>query len=689
MTVALLEIGTEEIPARFIHDCLADLANGVRQQLTNARLMTADTRIESFGTYRRLALVIHDLPDAQPDADDTVDGPPLAIARSDSGEWLPPAMGFAKKCGVDVADLTESVNKKGVPILVSRRHRPGRPLCDVLADVYTTAVTAMRLPIAMMWGNGVGPFIRPVRWVCAMVNADVMPLSLFGVSATNVSYGHRFLTNGADASSGQPIVLSSPLEYVDALKDHHVWGDINERRSHIHDDIARVCGTVDTALLDEVVHLVECPTVLSVPFDADYLTLPKDVLITALRTHQKSFVVQESGAVLPRCMVVADSVTPQNQSTIIAGNQRVITARLSDARFFWEDDQACQGFSDWNHRLHNVVFQDGMGTMADKVERICHISHTIMDQLNVDDASRNTVVRAAHRCKADLVSKMVMEFPSLQGIMGGHYAQVFNEKESVCVAIRDHYKPRYDGDDMPETLEGAILSIADRVDTMVACFESASIPTGSRDPWGIRRSIIAIMRLMIHFRLPLNIHVLLEDATLTLDRTIGDTTRQCHDFFEKRVVGVLLDASIASDVIQMMQASLLTTPLKAYDQGMALTQLKATAIEDYRHVVDTAVRVMKLAGSFEGEGAVNTDRFEHDTEGVAWHDYETVSNQVTTLTHDSWPHIRRLCDTMSRYFDDVLVDAPDPDLATNRRAFVAMVSRYFLAWGDWLVLHKD
>jgi glycyl-tRNA synthetase beta chain len=692
MPQALFEIGLEEVPARFVDGCLRDLAQLIQKKVVSARLNTPETTIRSMATYRRLTVIVDDILTEQVAIDDTVEGPPIRIAKNDAGEWLPPAIGFAKKSGAHVDDLREITNKKGQVVVVVDRHLPGQTAMALLPDIYASAVAEMARPIAMVWGNNIGPFIRPIQWLCALLDTEVVPVTIFGVSSTHQSRGHRFLTTGDDYSSGKAIDIASPSHYVAALKTHHVMVDPTERQAVIEDQLWGYLKVIDSALLNEVVHLAESPTVLCVPFSADFLALPKDVLISCLKKHQKAFVVAgDDGQLRPECLIIADNVTDENKATIIEGNQRVMLARLNDVQFFWNEDLAVQGFSRWNDQLNHIVFQEGVGTMADKVERLCHISHTMMDQLPIEKSFRDAVDRAAHCAKADLVSQMVGELPNLQGIMGGYYATLFKEDVVVSSAIRDHYKPRFDGDDMPDNLGAIIIGIADRLDTMVACFETNAIPTGSRDPWGIRRSMIAIVRIVLTHQLPLNLDLLIEDATLTLDRPIGDATQKCREFFKKRVEWVLLDEGLPVDMVQWAAAHWLSAPRRCFDRIQWLQTLKNNTPDIYRLLVDTSGRVQKLmAKGNEVSGDICETQFEHDIEATALSTFNALKTALVSqdLTSDTGILLVDFCQQLVTYFEQVLVNADCPHVAKNRRLFMQQVMHCFLSLGDWGALKK-
>ena len=689
MPNVLLEIGMEEIPARFIDGCIADLTKLIESAIDQSRLATPDTNITAMATYRRFSFVVTSIHGQQADIDETLEGPPLRIAKNDDGEWLPPAIGFAKKCGIEPDQLQSTTNKKGDEVLMAKRFIKGQAAVDCLPSVLEAAIAKMKLPIAMVWGNNIGPFIRPIQWVCAMVDTTVLPITLFGVQAGNVSYGHRFLTQGDDASSGQVLTIESPLTYTQQLTDANVMVDQQQRRDHINTQLNDLIPSVDQALLNEVTHLAEWPVALEIEFDEQFLELPKEVLVECLKKHQKAFLVDTNDGLKNACVIIADSVTETNKATIIAGNRRVMMARLNDVRFFWDEDLKANGFKGWNEALNRIVFQEGLGSIGDKVERICHICHTICDQLDVDKTTRDNIDRAAHRAKADLVCQMIGELPSLQGTMGGYYALRFKEEPVIATAIAEHYNPRFDGDDLPSHLEAVVIAIADRIDTMVACFENNAIPTGSRDPWGIRRSMIAITRMIVANQLPLNLHLLLEDATITLDKPVGENFNKCSTFFMKRIESVCLEMGLAPDVIQLVSGDFLTQPLHAIQQGIALKSLKSTQPDQYGLLLDTTTRVAKLIDGFSSPNPISDAYFEHEIERQAYDTFQNLQAKSDWLLNANDVQATvAFCETLSTYFDSVLVNADNPAVAQNRRSFIKLVNDHFGQVGDWLKLTK-
>ncbi|MEK7298663.1 MAG: glycine--tRNA ligase subunit beta, partial [Candidatus Margulisiibacteriota bacterium] len=491
-----LEIGLEEIPARFMPAVLADLKAQLDKSLVVHRL--AFDRVQSTGTYRRLAAHIYGLADTQADETVVTRGPAVEIGKAADDTFLPPAIGFAKRLGL-TAEQLEIRDEGGKSFLFAVVEKKGQDTEKILPAVVVDAIKALSPPISMRWGEGQGPFIRPVHWVVSLLGHDVVPLTVFGIPAGRTTYGHRFLTrnpNTDHAIDGVPANLSSSTDYLSTTSAIFVVANANDRREFIEDELRKHTGVrIDGDLLDEVVFLCERPTILEGRFDKTFLDLPEEVLIETMQKHQKYFPVFAKGKLADRFFFVADSATPKNRATIVAGNESVLHARLSDAQFFWEADLKTP-LAEYVPLLENVVFQKNTGSVGDKVRRIEKLIFDDGVGVDLTPEQAKLVRRAVRVCKADLVTQMVKELPKLQGIMGRYYAQKSGEAESVCHLIEQHYWPRFPGDALPVYDEAKVLGIADRLDTLACCFITHLMPTGSADPWGVRRLVRGLFDLI-------------------------------------------------------------------------------------------------------------------------------------------------------------------------------------------------
>jgi glycyl-tRNA synthetase beta chain len=496
----LLEIGAEELPSSFVDGALAALPKLVTDKLAALRLSHGE--IQALGTPRRLAILISGLSDRQSDLDEEVLGPPEAAAFKD-GKPTKAAEAFATKLGVPLDQLTvidgdtmanKKPNQKPGRYLVGRRKEKGGDARELLGRALAEICAAIPFRKSMRWGNGEGAsFGRPVQWIVALFGNSVIDVNFAGIRSGRASRGHRFLAPGN-------FDIESPATYVEQLRNAHVLANRNEREetmmARVNDAAKKLGGSfvMDQYLVDENASLVEEPHVVTGSFDKSFLELPREVIIAVARGHQKYFSVEDSKKnLLPNYLAIVN--TANNPANIIKGNNRVMTARLSDAKFFFEEDKK-HGFSRWNEKIGTIVFHVRLGSVKEKVARIGKLAGQIATLAEVDAATHKNVSRAAQLCKSDLASLMVGEFPELQGTMGQAYALAAGEDAAVASAIRDHYKPVGAEDDLPKDDVAAIVALADRIDTLTGCFAVGLAPTGSADPYALRRNCIAALRLL-------------------------------------------------------------------------------------------------------------------------------------------------------------------------------------------------
>ncbi len=487
----LLEVGTEEIPARMLRGAATDLARLLEEALAAASLKCEGTK--ALWTPRRLAVLVQGVPARQPDREEVVTGPPVAVAFDATGAPTRAASGFAKAQGVQPEDLTRVPGPRGEVVAV-RRTIPGRDARDVLAEVVPEVLSRLTFPKTMRWDGNLGPFVRPVHWVCCLLGPDPVVFEFAGVRSGRATRGHRFL-------APEPFDLMDPSRYVDELRQRDVLVDPGERRSRIRAEMARVESesglrfVPDDALVEEVADLVEWPVFGVGSFDPSFLALPREVLVTAMASHQRYFAVEDAlGRLAPRFGVVSNT-RARDPAVVVRGNERVLAARLYDARFFYEQDLKT-GLHRMSERLGERLFLKGAGDMAEKASRIAEVAVQLCESAGLD-LDLHYVRRAAALCKADLMSQMVGEFPTLQGVMGRYYALAAGEPEPVATAIEEHYRPRFAGDALPHSEIGAVLAVADRVDSIATCFDVGAIPTGSRDPLGLRRQAIGLLKILM------------------------------------------------------------------------------------------------------------------------------------------------------------------------------------------------
>lgn len=499
----LLELGTEDLPARYLAPLAGALARGIADGLT--RRDVAFRAQHNFATPRRIAVLFDDVAEDQPEQTIERLGPSLAAAFKD-GQPTPAALGFAKSCGVAFGELGQKDGK-----LHFAKVAPGRATRELLAEIFEETLRQMDelVPKRMRWGSGDETFVRPVQWIACLFGGDIVPLQRFGLTAGRITYGHRFHAPAA-------ITLATPADYVEALRKAHVWADVATRKAEIRRQIeaeaARLNGyaRISDDLLDEVASLVEWPVAITGSFEQRFLELPPEVIVATVETNQRYFTVFEDAALktLTRHFITVSNIESRDVAQVITGNERVVRPRLTDALFFWQQDLK-QPLAAYGEKLETVTFQKDLGSTAAKVARIARLAGDIAVLLDADKAA---VERAATLCKNDLVTKMVYEFPELQGLMGGYYARKGGESEAVATAIAEHYLPTQQGTPIPSTVEGRIVALADKLDTLAGIFAIGQKPTASKDPYALRRAALGVLRIIREANLKLHWYNLVVDA---------------------------------------------------------------------------------------------------------------------------------------------------------------------------------
>ncbi|MGL4618983.1 MAG: glycine--tRNA ligase subunit beta, partial [Chroococcidiopsis sp.] len=553
----LLEVGTEELPASFVDSAIAQWRSRIPQSLTNNNL-TAEA-IEVYGTPRRLAVLIKGLPSQQPDRDEEIKGPPAQAAFKD-GKPTKAAEGFAKKQGVELDALEIRPTDKGEFVFV-RVSYPGRPVAEILTQLVPEWIFGLEGKRFMRWGDGDLKFSRPIVWFVALLDTEVLPIQIENSSeiirSDRISWGHRVL-------HPESISIPQATDYVSCLRSAFVDVDVEQRKAKIETQVNAIAQqlngsvTIYPELLQEVTNLVEWSTAVVGKFDSEFLNLPPEVITTVMVSHQRYFPVFQVGAhsrasLLPNFITISNG-DPAKSDIIAAGNERVIRARLADGQFFYKTDLA-KPLESYLLQLEKVTFQEDLGSVGDKVGRIISIAQQINEQLQLSQQERHQIERAASLCKADLVTQMVFEFPELQGVMGQKYAMESGESETVATAIFEHYLPRNAGDRLPETLAGQVVGIADRLDTIVSIFGLGMLPTGSSDPFALRRAANAIVSITWAANLPINLYQVLEQTARDFIKTYAKTSIETlnaslQEFFIQRIRTLLQEErSIDYDLV--------------------------------------------------------------------------------------------------------------------------------------------
>lgn len=673
MKTLLLEIGSEEIPARFISKGLEALRGDLMKLLESRSIEYGS--ISEYATPRRLTLEVSDVAEKQKNITTKSVGPPKNIAYDDKGAPTKAAIGFAKTLNIDVNDLDIEETERGLYISATIEKK-GRPAKDVLAEELPKLISSLQLPKTMRWGNSSLKYFRPIRWIMALLGNEVIPFELDGIESGNISYGHSFLAPEA-------VTIKDPASYLTSLAESGVIADIEERKNMISKGIAEIesaNGCVvnkDADLLDTVTNLVEYPIPVIGKFEDKFITLPRELLITVMRTHQKYFSVEDgTGKMIPSFIVVSNT-TADNNETVSRGAERVLRARLEDARFYFDEDRK-KPLSDYIDELKKVTFQEKLGSVYDKSERISSIAAYIADIIGLDSNEKFT--RAALLSKADLVTGVVGEFPELQGYMGMIYASNSGEDKEVASAIYEHYMPRFAGDILPTSETGIIISIADKIDSIVSFFSIGQIPTGSEDPFALRRQAIGIINILQTNDYPLTLDMLIERALNNLNAAKIDrqaVTGQIKRFFAQRLEGIYLSQGYGHDVID---ASLSTDELNMSDLKQRIGIIsEMKKMEEFPELLTAAKRVYNILAKFK-PGEVDQNLLKEPAERDL---YEANLKIYSGLSSDGFSGLFRLKDPINRFFDDILVMDKDPGIKDNRLALLGSVKKSFNSLCDF------
>jgi len=683
----LLEIGLEEVPARFVRAAMEQLKDKTEKWLTDSRL--AFEEVKAYATPRRLAVHVIGLADKQEDVNEEVKGPARKIAVDESGAWSKAALGFARSQGAEPESLFFR-ELSGVEYVYAKKSSVGVETASLLPEALPALVTSLTFPKNMRWGSYDLRYVRPIRWLVALHGSEVVPFEITGVASGNVSRGHRFL--------GKDAVIEHPSQYVERLREQHVIVDVAERQEAILAGINKLSEdrgwhiAVKDDLLEEVLFLVETPTVLTGSFDPSFLDIPQEVLITSMREHQRYFPVLNGEGKLQPHFVTVRNGDARSLQVVAKGNEKVLRARLSDAKFFYEEDKKLV-IADALAKLANIVYHEELGTVADKVRRTRSIADRIAQQLLVDEATKADVSRTADICKFDLVSQMVYEFPELQGIMGEDYARKAGERESVARGINEHYSPRNAGDKPAASLVGAIVGIADKIDTIVGCFSIGIIPTGSQDPYALRRQAQGIVStLLAHdLELPLTdlFRIALEEHSARgLKREAYEVTKDLQDFFTLRIRNVLSEQAIRYDVADAIIGAGASDVRRTLLRAKALQAVTAEGNKaEFRPAVEAFNRVCNLASKADSK-QVDALLFADDAEKKlyeAWQGAHGGFIQAFAEANlaEALAALSSLSAPIAAFFEAVMVMAEDEAVRRNRLALLSLIADDVRTFADF------
>lgn len=670
----LFEIGIEEIPARFMEPALNQLQTIMTDSLAEAGLQYE--KLATYGTPRRIALMIEGLDEVQPDRRTESKGPAVKAAYGADGQPSKALLGFCRGQGIEPADvLTKEI--KGVEYVYAVKQIAGRPTAELLPEMLSAAVHKIYFPKPMRWAYNEMRFARPIRWLVLLFGADVLPLEIAGVAAGRISRGHRFL--GSDS-----VEIACPAEYLDTMQKAYVIVDQSVRREKIWQQIKAVAsvagGTVkpDEDLLSELVYILEYPTALLGRFDKKYLEIPEELVVTPMREHQRYFPVYDAAGekLLPNFITVRNG-NSQHLEIVAAGNEKVLSARLADAAFFWDEDRS-HALIDNAPRLEHIVFHEKLGTLSAKVARVQKLALSIAEKLGYAAEDVRDTERAALLMKCDLVSNAVYEFTELQGIMGEYYAKNDGETEQVAAAIREHYLPRFTGDELPKTKAGVALALADRLDSLAGFFSRKMIPTGSQDPYALRRAAIGVSQILLRYELELDLAELCAEALalyegVKQEMTAEETLAAMNNFFRQRVDNILAEEGVTYDVINAVAGLELAVPLVNYRKAHALADFKQG--EDFAQLMAGYNRAANLLKNVKGEFAVEPKLFEVDAERelLAAED-EAAAKVAAAVAEQNYPAalkaLAAIRPQIDAFFEAVMVMADDAKVRDNRLALL-------------------
>ena len=673
----LFEIGAEEIPAGFMPNILGQLKQLAETKLNDAHLPFES--IATYGTPRRLALIVKGLADTSAEISERHKGPSASIAYDADGNATKAAIGFARGKGLDVTDL---VVEDGY--IYAETKTAGVPAKDIVTELLPQLITGLNFPKSMHWGDLDAKFVRPVRWLVALLDEEVIPVEFATVQSGNVSRGHRFL--GADE-----ITIKNAASYVDTLKENFVMVDQDARREliskQLHDIAASKNASIvwDDDLLEEINYLVEWPTALCGGFEESYLALPDAAIITPMKDHQRYFpLVDQDGKLLPMFLTVRNG-SDHSIEVVQAGNERVLRARLDDAKFFFNEDRK-KPLIDRQDGLTKIVFQEGLGNLADKTERLLKLGRVFGEECGLHEDAAVVLERATELAKTDLTTGMVTEFTELQGVMGKEYALLDGESPEVAEAIFEQYLPRFAGDVLPQTEAGKVLSIIDKVDNIVATFSRGLIPTGSQDPYALRRQTIGILNILLGSEWNISLRPIFK-ASMELLNVPADKQEellnQVEEFFTLRLKNIFLDRDVPHHVIDLLLSN---NELSVADAEGLVNALLANRIDENVELVQAYTRMYNLVKDVEYTG-VNSDLLKEDAEKALF-EVASKASEASLAAWDANDYTAvvavpaTLVPAINKFFEDVMVMDKDEAIKANRLQLVRLAYSVMAIIGD-------
>jgi glycyl-tRNA synthetase beta chain len=687
MDSLLIEIRAEEIPAGYIQPALDFFASNLDRRLSDARIEHG--KVITYGTPRRLTVLIDNVSPKQQALTTEVIGPPEAVGYDADGKPTVAAEKFAEKVGMAVSKIRVKTTEKGRYLCAVKRER-GRSTRTILKTMLPEVIPAIPFPKKMRWSDLPIEFARPIHHILALYGTQIVSFRLGNVKSGRLTTGHSFMSPGR-------IKIEHPADYSDQLRRAGVVVDIDARRELVRESVeaaaAQAGGAVmaDEALLDIVTNLVEYPYPVIGRFEEKFLDLPSEILITAMREHQKYFAVTDSAGQLMPCFIAVNNTRTKDMGLVAIGHERVIRARLEDARFFYQADMK-RSFDDWVGALKGVLFQAKLGSMYDKVSRVRTLAGYLSDSADVAAQDKTDIDRAAYLCKADLLSEVVGEFPNLQGVMGRVYANAKGESSRVAAAIEEHYRPVRSGGDLPRSAVGALLAVADKTDSICGCFSAGLIPTGATDPYALRRQGIGIIQIMLDKGITVPLKELIRRACEPFVQSglqeFSDTPDRVYTFLKNRISHLLAEEGYSKDVIAAVAEVSVDNVPDVWNRVRALEALKRAAdFEPVAVAFKRVVNIIKQAGH-DAVDTVNPSLFDHPSEAALHQAYGRVSQVVSQRLRkgefDQALHaIAGLRNPVDDFFDGVMVMTDDLSLRRNRLALLAEIAALFDGVADF------
>ncbi|MGN1400764.1 MAG: glycine--tRNA ligase subunit beta [Bacillus sp. (in: firmicutes)] len=669
----LLEIGLEELPARFVSDSIAQLASKMEAWLTDNKIGYSE--IKTYSTPRRLAVVVTDMNEMQEDTQEEAKGPARKIAQDAEGNWTKAAIGFARGQGASVEDIYFK-EIKGVEYVHVEKFTKGQKVADLLPQL-KDIITSLTFPKNMRWADNNLRFIRPIKWLIALFGEEVIPFEITDVATGNRSMGHRFL--------GGQVTIESPSVYNEQMEKQYVIADAAKRKEMILAQLKQLekengwVIPVDEELLEEVNNLVEYPTALSGSFEQEFLELPDRVLITSMKEHQRYFpVMDEHGQLLPYFVTVRNG-NDKNIETVAKGNEKVLRARLADAAFFYKEDQEKE-IEDCLKKLETIVYHEEIGTLAEKVSRVKRLAEALSDELKVDTETKATAVRAAEIAKFDLVTNMVYEFPELQGYMGERYARMKGETEEVAVAINEHYMPRHAEDASPASSAGAIVSVAEKIDTIASCFAIGIIPTGSQDPYALRRQASGIVQILVDkqweipFELIIDLALDLVNEAGIMKKDMNQIKEDLTAFFNARIKHLLSEKHVRYDLVDAVLGGVIGNLSSLVKRAEVLEAEKEK--DGFKEKIEAMSRVLNIAVKLDSEPLIHEKLFENAYETELYRAFTLLQGSYTEEKDEArrFEMLASLKPQIEAFFDHTMVMAEDEEIRKNRLSLMKELS---------------